>query len=82
MTYADVIRNLRAEASAADDKNTVALCDKVLEQRVSGEKERLDALHALAVSYPDNVYLNSAWNAARVQSVGRVVQWSVPEETT
>ena len=79
MTYGDEIRKLRTEASAANDHQTVTLCDKVLEQRVSGDKERVDALRALAVAFPDNVHLNGAWNAARARSVGQVMQWSVPE---
>ena len=82
MTYGDVIRKLRAEASAAGDQETVAFCDRVLEQRVSGEGMRKLALMTLAIKFPDNAQINAA--ALQVDGedgwlVGQVMQKPVPE---
>ena len=82
MTYGDVIRKLRTEASAEDDQDTVALCDRVLEQRVSGEGMRKLALMSLAIRFPDNAHLDAA--ALQVDGeggwlVGQVMQKPVPE---
>ena len=80
MTYADVIRKVRTDAEATGDKATVALCDKVLEQRVSGERKRMEALMALASAHSYNPLLQAFVTAARARPIGQVLQWPVQED--